>query len=40
MIAEEPLLLAALLAIGCAAGVVPALTAYRLDVAKGLDSLA
>jgi putative ABC transport system permease protein len=40
LITEEPLLLAALFAIGCAAGVVPALTAYRLDVAKGLDSLA
>ncbi|MHC4492644.1 MAG: ABC transporter permease [Planctomycetota bacterium] len=37
---EELLLLGALFLIGCAAGVVPALTAYRLDVAKGLDSLA
>lgn len=40
LVAEEPLLLGALLVVGCAAGVVPALTAYRLDVAKGLDSLA
>jgi len=37
--AEEPLLLGGLFLIGCVAGVVPALTAYRLDVAKGLDPL-
>jgi putative ABC transport system permease protein len=35
---EEPLLLLALLAAGCAAGVLPAVHAYRIDVARGLGS--
>ncbi|MHC4577425.1 MAG: ABC transporter permease [Planctomycetota bacterium] len=40
LLPEEPLLLAALFAVGCLAGIVPALTAYRIDVAKGLEPVA
>lgn len=34
---EEPLLVLALFAAGCAAGVLPAVHAYRVDVARGLE---
>jgi len=37
LLPEEPLLILALVAIGCLAGTVPALTAYRVDVARGLE---
>jgi putative ABC transport system permease protein len=33
----EPLLVAALFAVGCVAGLVPGLTAYRVDVVRGLE---
>jgi hypothetical protein len=35
--AEEPLILLAVFALGCAAGLIPAVTAYRVDVARTLD---
>ena len=37
LIAAEPLILAAIFVLGCAAGVIPALTAYRVDVATSLQ---
>jgi len=37
LLAAEPAVVAAIIAMGCAAGVIPALTAYRTDVARGLS---
>jgi putative ABC transport system permease protein len=36
-LAEEPLILLAVFGLGCAAGLIPAITAYRVDVAGSLD---
>jgi putative ABC transport system permease protein len=37
MLPEEPLLIGALFLVGCVAGIVPGLTAYRVDVVRGLE---
>lgn len=36
-LAQEPLIVAAIFLLGCAAGVIPALTAYRVDVVRNLE---
>ena len=37
LLPQEPLLLAALVGLGCVAGVLPAMSAYRVDVARALE---